>query len=161
MHTLKEEGSPLKVLVVSMYPEDQYAMRALRAGAFGYVNKGGDPQVIVQAVRTVEYPFTPGAQEAAVAIEDDHRVRTAIEHVDIVVAIDADRTHVAVPPAGGQLPPALGNLIAKRAFTQNDAHALAPTLACVYRARLNSLGSASVTHGKNATSSRPTHSVRK
>jgi len=53
LHTLKDEASPIKVLVVSMYPEDQYAIRALRAGAYGYVNKGGDPQVIVQAVRTV------------------------------------------------------------------------------------------------------------
>ena len=53
MHALKDEGNPIKVLVVSMYPEDQYALRALRAGAFGYVNKGGDPQVLVQAVRTV------------------------------------------------------------------------------------------------------------
>jgi len=53
MHALKDEGHPIKVLVVSMYPEDQYAMRALRAGAFGYVNKGGDPQLLVQAVHTV------------------------------------------------------------------------------------------------------------
>ncbi len=53
LHALKEEGSTVKVLVVSMYPEDQYAIRALRAGAFGYVNKGGDPQLLVQAVRTV------------------------------------------------------------------------------------------------------------
>ena len=53
MQVLKDEGSPIKVLVVSMYPEDQYAIRALRAGAYGYVNKGGDPQLIVQAVRTV------------------------------------------------------------------------------------------------------------
>jgi DNA-binding NarL/FixJ family response regulator len=53
MHVLKDEGSPVKVLVVSMYPEDQYAIRALRAGAYGYVNKGSDPQLIVQAVRTV------------------------------------------------------------------------------------------------------------
>ncbi|MEP7282858.1 MAG: response regulator transcription factor, partial [Rubrivivax sp.] len=53
LHVLKDEGSPVKVLIVSMYPEDQYAIRALRGGAFGYVNKGGDPQLIVQAVRTV------------------------------------------------------------------------------------------------------------
>ena len=53
LHALKDEGSPVKVLIVSMYPEDQYAIRALRAGAFGYVNKGGDPQAIVNAVRTV------------------------------------------------------------------------------------------------------------
>src|SRR3954452_14142756 len=53
LHVLKDEATSLRVLVVSMYPEDQYAIRALRAGAFGYVNKGGDPQLIVQAVRTV------------------------------------------------------------------------------------------------------------
>lgn len=53
LHALKEEGSTVKVLVVSMYPEDQYAIRALRAGAYGYVNKGGDPQQLVTAVRTV------------------------------------------------------------------------------------------------------------
>ncbi len=53
LHALKDEGATVKVLVVSMYPEDQYAIRALRAGAFGYVNKGGDPQLLVQAVRTV------------------------------------------------------------------------------------------------------------
>ena len=53
LHALKDEGNPVKVLVVSMYPEDQYAIRALRAGAYGYVNKGGDPALIVAAVRTV------------------------------------------------------------------------------------------------------------
>jgi DNA-binding NarL/FixJ family response regulator len=53
LQVLKDEGSAAKVLVVSMYPEDQYAIRALRAGAQGYVNKGGDPQLLVQAVRTV------------------------------------------------------------------------------------------------------------
>ena len=34
-------------------PRDQYAIRALYAGAFGYVNKGGDPALLVNAVRTV------------------------------------------------------------------------------------------------------------
>jgi DNA-binding NarL/FixJ family response regulator len=53
LHALKDEGTEVRVLIVSMYPEDQYALRALRAGASGYVNKGGDPQLIVQAVRTV------------------------------------------------------------------------------------------------------------
>ena len=53
LHVLKDEGTLMRVLVVSMYPEDQYAIRALRAGAYGYVNKGGDPALIVAAVRTV------------------------------------------------------------------------------------------------------------
>ena len=53
LHVLKDEGSTIKVLVVSMYPEDQYAMRALKAGASGYLNKGSDAAQIVAAVRTV------------------------------------------------------------------------------------------------------------
>lgn len=53
LHVLKEEGSPLRVLVVSMFPEDQYAIRALRAGAFGYVNKASETKLIVDAVRMV------------------------------------------------------------------------------------------------------------
>ncbi len=53
LHALKDEGADVRVLIVSMYPEDQYAIRALRAGAAGYVNTGGDPQQIVVAVRTV------------------------------------------------------------------------------------------------------------
>ena len=50
---LKEEGSTIKTLVVSMYPEDQYAIRCLRAGATGYLNKAGDPGELVTAIRTV------------------------------------------------------------------------------------------------------------
>lgn len=53
LHVLKEEGSPVKVLVVSMFPEEQYAMRALKAGASGYLNKGSDAGQVVQAVRTI------------------------------------------------------------------------------------------------------------
>ena len=53
LHVLKEQGESLRTLVVSMYPEEQYAIRCLRAGAFGYVNKGGDPAELVTAVRTV------------------------------------------------------------------------------------------------------------
>ncbi len=55
IQALKDEHSTVKVLVVSMFPEDQYALRALRAGAYGYVNKAGDPAQIVAAVRTVAH----------------------------------------------------------------------------------------------------------
>lgn len=51
--TLREESGAPKVLVVSMFPEDQYAIRCLRAGARGYLNKAGDPAELVAAVRTV------------------------------------------------------------------------------------------------------------
>ena len=36
-----------------MYPEDQYALRCLKAGAQGYANKAGDPVELIAAVRTV------------------------------------------------------------------------------------------------------------
>ncbi len=50
---LREEGSPVKTLVVSMYPEDQYAIRCLRAGARGYLNTAGEPAEMIAAIRTV------------------------------------------------------------------------------------------------------------
>lgn len=50
---LREEGSSVKTLVVSMYPEDQYAIRCLRAGARGYLNKAGEPAELIAAIRTV------------------------------------------------------------------------------------------------------------
>jgi DNA-binding NarL/FixJ family response regulator len=51
--TLRETHSAIKVLIVSMFAEDQYAIRCLRAGAHGYLNKAGDPIALINAVRTV------------------------------------------------------------------------------------------------------------
>ena len=53
LQSLRESDSPIKVLIVSMFPEDQYAIRCLKAGAQGYLNKAGDPAELVKAVRTV------------------------------------------------------------------------------------------------------------
>ena len=41
------------VLVLSMYPEDRYALRLLRAGAAGYLNKESAPEELVGALRKV------------------------------------------------------------------------------------------------------------
>jgi DNA-binding NarL/FixJ family response regulator len=51
--SLKETETPIRVLVVSMFPEDQYAIRCLRAGAQGYLNKAGNPAELIEAVRTL------------------------------------------------------------------------------------------------------------
>jgi two-component system, NarL family, invasion response regulator UvrY len=51
--TLRESNSSVKVLIMSMFPEDQYAIRCLRAGAQGYLNKAGDPAELAKAVRAV------------------------------------------------------------------------------------------------------------
>ena len=41
------------VLVLSIYPEDRYALRLLRAGAAGYLNKESAPEELVGALRKV------------------------------------------------------------------------------------------------------------
>jgi DNA-binding NarL/FixJ family response regulator len=51
--SLRETDTQTKVLVISMFPEDQYAIRCLRAGAQGYLNKAGNPAEMVTAVRTI------------------------------------------------------------------------------------------------------------
>lgn len=47
---LREEFAALRVLVLSMHAEEQYAMRAFQAGAHGYVTKDRAPAELVQAV---------------------------------------------------------------------------------------------------------------
>ncbi|HPX50141.1 MAG TPA: response regulator transcription factor [Deltaproteobacteria bacterium] len=41
------------ILVLSIYPEDQYAVRALRAGASGYLTKASAPNELIKAMRKV------------------------------------------------------------------------------------------------------------
>lgn len=50
---IKDEQPRLPVLVLSMYPEDQYAVRLLKAGAAGYLTKESAPEQLVTAIRIV------------------------------------------------------------------------------------------------------------
>lgn len=50
---LKQECPKLPVLVLSMHPEDQYAVRALKLGAAGYMTKESAPEELVNAIRKV------------------------------------------------------------------------------------------------------------
>ncbi len=50
---IKEEKPKLPVLILSIYPEDQYAVRLLKAGAAGYLTKESAPEELVKAVRRV------------------------------------------------------------------------------------------------------------
>jgi DNA-binding NarL/FixJ family response regulator len=52
LRRIRREFPSIPVLVVSMHPVDQFAQRALQAGAVGYVPKGADPAALVRAVRT-------------------------------------------------------------------------------------------------------------
>jgi two-component system invasion response regulator UvrY len=53
LKSLEASGCRAGVLVLSMHPEDQYALRALKAGAAGYLQKESVPDELVTAVRRV------------------------------------------------------------------------------------------------------------
>lgn len=50
---IKHSHPALPVLVLSMYPEDQYAVRTLKAGASGYLTKESASEELVNAVQKV------------------------------------------------------------------------------------------------------------
>lgn len=50
---IKSERPKTRILVFSMHPEEQYAVRAIRAGASGYLSKESDSDWLVPAMRKV------------------------------------------------------------------------------------------------------------
>ena len=72
---IKKEFPRLPVLILSMYPEEQYAIRALKAGASGYLTKQSAPELLVTAIRQVasgkKYVSPSLAEELANAIGED------------------------------------------------------------------------------------------
>ncbi len=53
LERLRMEQPRLPVLVLSVHPEDQYAVRALRAGAAGYLTKDHSPEQLIEAIGKV------------------------------------------------------------------------------------------------------------
>jgi DNA-binding NarL/FixJ family response regulator len=72
---LKKEFPKLPVLILSMHPEEQYAIRALKAGASGYLTKQSAPEQLVTAIRQVargkKYVSPTVAMQLADAIAND------------------------------------------------------------------------------------------
>ncbi len=72
---VKRKRPALPVLVLSMHPEDQFAIRILRAGAAGYITKESAPEELVGALRKVctggKYVSPQLAEKLAVFIEDE------------------------------------------------------------------------------------------
>lgn len=72
---LKKEFPKLPVLILSMHPEEQYAVRALKAGASGYLTKQSAPEQLVTAIRQVaggrKYVSPTVAMQLADAIAND------------------------------------------------------------------------------------------
>ena len=70
LQALKREHPKLPVLMLSTYPEKQYAVRCIKLGASGYLNKSADPDDMLAAVRKVAGGgvfLTPTTAEALAA----------------------------------------------------------------------------------------------
>jgi two-component system, NarL family, invasion response regulator UvrY len=53
LRQIRKDNSRMPILIVSSFPEDQYAIRAIKAGASGYITKMSAPGELVSAVRMV------------------------------------------------------------------------------------------------------------
>jgi len=78
LYTLKElkrEKPKLPVLVLSIYPEEQYAVRLFKAGVSGYLTKESAPEELIAAIRKVsrggKYVSPSLAEKLALYLEED------------------------------------------------------------------------------------------
>jgi len=73
LREIKGQKPKLPVLILSMYPEDQYAERVLKAGASGYLTKDSAPDELVKAIRQIsqgkKYVTPSFAEKLAIDLE--------------------------------------------------------------------------------------------
>jgi DNA-binding NarL/FixJ family response regulator len=76
LRQLKELLPKIPVLIMSIHPEDQYAVRVLKAGGSGYLSKESAPDELVKAGRLVlagkKYISASTAEKLAVSVVQDH-----------------------------------------------------------------------------------------
>lgn len=72
---LKKEKPHLPVLMLSMYPEEQYAIRSIKAGVSGYLTKESAPEELITAIKKVakggKYISASLSEKLATYIETD------------------------------------------------------------------------------------------
>lgn len=70
---IKRLKKGVAILILSMHPEDQYAVRLMKAGASGYITKESPPEELISAIRKVasggRYISSKLAEEMAVALD--------------------------------------------------------------------------------------------
>lgn len=82
LQALRQAWPALPVLMLSTYPERQYAVRCIKLGAAGYLNKGADPDDMIAAVRKVAAGgvyVTPTTAEALAAAVGAARAKAGPE----------------------------------------------------------------------------------
>lgn len=82
LQSLRRDWPGLPVLMLSTYPEKQYAVRCIQLGASGYLNKSTDPDDLMAALRRVAaggMHVTPATAEALASLVGQGRTKTGIE----------------------------------------------------------------------------------
>ncbi len=77
LRQIKSEKPEIPVLMLSMYPEEQYAIRALKAGASGYLTKMTASNELIEAIRRLamgrQYISTSLAEKLALFLGSEHK----------------------------------------------------------------------------------------
>ena len=82
LQALRREWPGLPVLMLSTYPEKQYAVRCIQLGASGYLNKSTDPDDLIAALRRVAaggMHVSPATAEALASLISPGRTKSGIE----------------------------------------------------------------------------------
>ena len=82
LQMLRRDWPGLPVLMLSTYPEKQYAVRCIKLGASGYLNKSTDPDEIIAVLLRVAaggLHVTPATAEALASLVSQGRTKTGIE----------------------------------------------------------------------------------
>jgi len=82
LQQIKLDHPKLPVLVLSGHPEEQYALRVLKAGASGYLNKDADPAELIKAVHRIllgKKYITPSIADQLIADLDKNDDKQAHE----------------------------------------------------------------------------------
>lgn len=71
------EYPEMPVLMLSMHPEERFAVRSIKSGAYGYLNKSSVTEELVQAIKTIvlekkRYISPSVAEQLAMDINSDH-----------------------------------------------------------------------------------------
>jgi DNA-binding NarL/FixJ family response regulator len=82
LQSLRRDWPGLPVLMLSTYPEKQYAVRCIQLGASGYLNKSTDPDDLMAVLRHVAaggMHVSPATAEALASLVSAGRTKTGIE----------------------------------------------------------------------------------
>uniref|UniRef100_UPI00404870B7 response regulator n=1 Tax=Limnohabitans sp. TaxID=1907725 RepID=UPI00404870B7 len=84
LQNLRRDWPGLPVLMLSTYPEKQYAVRCIQLGASGYLNKSTDTDALVAALRRVAaggMQVSPTTAEALASLVSQGRTKSGIEQL--------------------------------------------------------------------------------